>query len=204
VIKNITQKITLKACILYDKIDVFRIDPITYLGGLLILLSLHYTNMSTTTIVASRSLNAWNVFQRLFSQDFPECLEAVNTVYQRLYPSKEAKAAYFAANVARAMALDAKNGKVAVAPVPAVAVVAVAAPAKRAPNGYNAFYGAMTAGQKGLQFGKSGAEISSLWKAMTEDAKKPWKEMAPTWKVLPAEQKAVWVARAQAMRVAKA
>jgi hypothetical protein len=192
------------ACILYYKNDVFRIDPIPYLGGLLILLPLHYTNMSTTTIVATRSLNAWNVFQRLFSQDFPECLEAVNTVYQRLYPSKEAKAAYFAANVARAIALDAKNGKVAVAVPAPVAVAVPVTPAKRAPTGYNAFYGAMTSGQKGLQLGKSGAEIAAMWKAMSEEAKKPWKEMAPTWKVLSAEQKAAWVARAQVMRVVKA
>jgi hypothetical protein len=152
-------------------------------------------------IVPDRSLNAWNVFQRLFSIDFPDSVEAVNSVYQKKYPTKEAKAAYFKDNVARAMALDAKKGKKT--PVVAAPIIVAPVVAKKAPTGYNVFYGAMKLGQKG-QFGKSNIEIAQLWKTVPEAEKQNWKEMAPTWKMMSAEQQEQWSARAKAMRVAKA
>jgi len=151
----------------------------------------------------SRSLNPWNVFQRLFGLDFKDSLETVSGAYQRLYPSKEAKTSYFKENVARAMALDAKKGKKAPVPAPVAPVAAAAVEVASRVTNYNVFYAAMTLGNKG-QFGKGGKEIAKVWETVSDAEKLNWKEMAPHWKTMPAELKAQWVARAQLLRTVKA
>jgi hypothetical protein len=147
----------------------------------------------------SRSMNSWNIFQKLFSVDFPNSLETVSSVYKIKCPTKEAKDAYFKANVARALAFDAKKGKKVTAPdtraveEPVVAV-------SRATN-YNVFFAAMTLGQEG-SFEKS--DEIKIWEEVPDAEKQNWKVIAPHWKTMPAEVKAKWVERAQMFRTVKA
>jgi hypothetical protein len=151
-------------------------------------------------IATSRTLNAWNVFQRLFKTDHAGSAENANIVYQRLYPTPAAKAEYFKNNVVRAMQLDAKNGKApAVAAVPATTAAAAAGPA-RAMTNYNAFYAACTQGQEAKEFGKDSATIAAVWKVLGAEEKANWKTVAPQWKVMPQELKNQWIERAKQIK----